>query len=158
MTAFITPKLAGEPCTPADIQKFEKFANASLPSDYAEFLLAYNGCIPASKADTFHSSIELPGGNQITVHQLFSLSSKSPPLRSLYAELEADVGFMPMTSIPIGEDSFGNVIGLDCETGLLNWTLCEERFPLDYLRNYELGVSFTKFMASLLHGPYEGTD
>ena len=148
-------KLAGLPCTSADIKNFEEFANASLPTDYSAFLLEYNGCIPATLTDTYNSGIELPGGSEITVHQLFSLSDALPPIRSLYRELEADVDIMSMTSIPIGEDSFGNVIGIDCETGLLNWTLCESRFSLDYLRNFDLNVSFTKFIESLEPGPYE---
>lgn len=151
---FFQPKLAGPPCSHEDITKFEAFANATLPSDYAAFILVFNGCIPANNGDTFHSPIELPGGNEITVHQLFSLSDKFPPLRSLYVELEVNVEILPITTIPIGVDSFGNVIGLDCESGLLNWTLCEERFSLDYLRNYELGVNFTRFVESLKPGPY----
>lgn len=147
-------KLIGPSCAAADIKKFEEFANTVLPINYTDFLLKFNGCIPEPYADTYKSDVELPGGSKITVHQFFSLSNASPPLRSLYRELEADAGFMPMTSIPIGEDSFGNVIGLDCETGLLNWTLCEERFWLDYLRNFDLGISFELFIAALKPGPY----
>ncbi len=153
-----TPKLSGAPCSPADIRSFEEFAHASLPQEYTEFLLRWNGCVPASDADTFTSADELPGGNEITVHQFFSLSDKNPPMRSLYAELEVDVGFMPMTTIPIGEDSFGNVIGLDCETGLVNWTLCEQRFALDCLRNFDLGITFSAFIESLKPGPYMNTN
>lgn len=156
--AGFSPKLSGSPCSPADIRDFEEFAHASLPTEYTEFLLRWNGCVPASDADTFTSSIELPGGNEITVHQFFSLTDELPELRSLYAELEADVGFMPMTTIPIGEDSFGNVIGLDCETGLVNWTVCEERFSLDCLRNFDLGITFSVFIESLKSGPYVNTD
>jgi len=117
-----------------------------------------NGCIPATFADTYLSAVELPGGNDITIHQFYTLSDECPPLRSLYRELEADIGFMPMISIPIGEDSFGNVIGLDCETGLLNWTLREERFRLDYLRNFDLEIGFTALLASLRPGPYNGRE
>jgi hypothetical protein len=147
-------KLSGPPCISEYIKRFELFADASLPSAYSDFLLRHNGGIPSPLADTFQSTLDLPGGSGITVHQFYSLSHEHPPLKSLFHELEADVGFMPMTSIPIGEDSHGNVIGIDCETGLLNWTVCEERFHLDYLRNFELGISFDAFLNSLEAGPY----
>lgn len=148
-------KIVGPVCTAADIKAFEEFANTTLPGAYAAFLLKFNGCVPTTSNDTYHGDVELPGGNEITVQQFFSLSNTCPPLRSLYQELKADVDFMPVTSIPIGVDSFGNVIGLDCETGLVNWTLCEKRFWLDYLRNFDLGISFDLFIASLKPGPYD---
>lgn len=147
--------VSGPQCSRRDIEKFEAFAHATLPTDYAEFLLICNGCVPSGESDTFHSLVELPGGNDISVHQFFSLSKHRPPLRNLFTELEADVGFLPLTTIPIGHDSSGNVIGLDCETGQLNWTVCEVRFRLDYLRNYDLGICFSEFLASLRAGPYK---
>ena len=150
-----TVKRSGPPCTRDDLNLFEEFANTRLPEDYANFLLHYNGCVPSPQTDTFVPVGELPGGNEITVQQFFSLSDQCSSLRSLFNELESDVGFLPMTTIPIGEDSFGNVIGIDCETGLVNWTLCEERFTFDYLRNFELDVTMTKFIESLKAGPYE---
>ncbi|WP_395730371.1 SMI1/KNR4 family protein [Prosthecobacter sp.] len=150
----LATELSGPPCRLADIRLFEEFANLSLPLDYAGFLLEHNGCVPAATSDTFSSRVELPGGNQITIHQLFSLSKNLPQLRCLFEELEVSVGFLPISSIAIGIDSFGNVIALDCETGLLSWIVCESRFPLDYHRDFELGITFSELIRSLRPGPY----
>ncbi len=147
-------KNPGPPCGLADIEEFEGFANTQIPRPYAEFLLECNGCIPSAESDTYNSPIELPGGNLVAVHQFYSLSSEASPLRDIHTELEERLGILPITMIPIGHDSFGNIIGLDCESGHVGWILCEARFHLDYLHAYDFEVDFYSFLSALTEGPY----
>ena len=144
----------GVACCEHDVLEFEEFIHATLPKDYRDFLLKWNGCVPANECDTLKSPVELPGGNEVTIHVFYTLSKHSPKLGNLHEMLETHIGIMPLDAIPIGHDSFGNLVCLNCQTGLVSWILMETRFSLDYYRDFEFGVTFSDFLGALGPGPY----
>ncbi len=148
-------EFTGSGCNEHDLLAFEDFIHSNLPADYRRFLKEFNGGIPSAEKDTFIAPIDLPGGNSITVSQFYTLCANAKPLLSLYHQLEKCVGFLSMTTIAIGHDNFGNIIGLDCEDGTVNWTVCEGRFHLDLYRNFEFKVSFSEFFGRLIASPYQ---
>ena len=141
-----------------ELLKFEEFIHANLPDSYREFLLLHNGCIPAGTSDTFTTSTNIIVGNQITVEQFYSLRDDKTPLLSLYKAVQDSIHIVPVTTVPIAHDSFGNIIGLEWETDQVNWTLCQEGYPFDLYRNFDLGVNFTQFVESLGSGLYGEVD
>ncbi|MFO1485502.1 MAG: SMI1/KNR4 family protein [Verrucomicrobiaceae bacterium] len=147
-------ELCGGPACETDLLKFEDFIHAHLPSSYRAFLLLHNGCIPASTTDTFTTKTNIIVGNQITVEQFYSMRDDKHPLLSLYQVVQDLVGVVPVTTVPIAHDSFGNVVGLDWETDQVNWTLCQAGYPFDLHRNFDLGVNFVEFVDSLGSGLY----
>ncbi len=144
----------GVACCEQDIIEFEEFIHTNLPSDYRDFLLKWNGCVPANDCDTFKSPIELPGGDDVTVHVFYTLSKDCPKFGNLHERLEEHVGIMPFDAIPIGHDSFENLICLNCQTGLVSWILMEGRFTLDLHRDFDFDVTFAGFLSALGPGPY----
>jgi hypothetical protein len=144
----------GPQCSEHDIAEFERFIHSHLPSDYRAFLLKWNRCIPGVLSDTYHSTVKLPGGNEVTVEVFYSLSRTFAKLGNLHKKLESNVGIVSHQSIPIGHDSFGNLICLDCETGNVSWLLMESRFTFDLHRDFDLGIPFGVWIESLGPGPY----
>ncbi|RBP46061.1 SMI1/KNR4 family protein SUKH-1 [Roseimicrobium gellanilyticum] len=144
----------GPACCSADIEEFESFLHTELPVEYKNFLMQFNGCIPAYNCDSHHTPIDLPGGKTITVHQFYSLSNQCEPIRNLHEETENCIGFLPSTAFPFAHDSFGNVLCLECDSGNVHWILLEERYTLDYMRVFDLGVTFKVFLEGLQAGPY----
>jgi len=153
MMKFST-QTCGSPVSEDDVSLFEKFLRAPLPADYREFLLRNNGCIPSSSSDTFASATDLVIGNEFTVEQFYSLGGDDGPILSLYEVLEDYAEIVPITTFPIGHDAFGNVIGLDWESGQVNWTLCQPGYNLDLHRNFDLNVTFSQLIEKLGPGIY----
>lgn len=144
----------GHECCEQDVVEFEKFIHAKLPDDYREFISKWNGCIPSKDCDTFKSPVKLPGGNDVTVEVFYSLSKLSPKLGNLHKMIETHVGVVSFESIPIGHDSFGNLICLNCQTGLVSWVLMEAKYTFDCYRDFEFNVTFNEFFNALGPGPY----
>lgn len=144
----------GVACCEQDIAEFEGYIHARLPNSYRDFLLKWNGCIPANDCDTFKSPVKLPGGNEVTVESFYTLSKDSSKIQNLHEALDSHVGIVPFDAIPIGHDSFGNLVCLDCQTGLVSWVLMEGRFTFDLHRDFEFSVTFAAFLAALGPGPY----
>ncbi|MBN8418369.1 MAG: SMI1/KNR4 family protein [Verrucomicrobia bacterium] len=115
----------GPACNERGIAEFEKYIHAKLPTCYRDFLLKWNGCIPANDCDTFKSPVKLPGGNEVTVEAFYTLSKDESKIPNLHKALDSHVGTVPFDAIPIGHDSFGNLVCLDCQTGLVSWVLME---------------------------------
>lgn len=125
-----------------------------VPPDYRDFLVTFNGGKPSAFSSSYRSSLELPGGSEIEVSQFFTLESAHSLVRNLHREIEQAIEYLGMTSICIGSDDFGNLICLDCQTGFVEWLLLEERFSLDFLRTFELGVSLPEFLEKFEPGAY----
>lgn len=152
--AEFSAQINGVGASDDEIAAFEQFLHAPLPGEYRAFLTQHNGCIPSPETDTFLSRVDLVVGREFTVEQFYTLNDKSPPLLSLYRALEDHVEIMPLGTLPIGHDSFGNIIGLDSESGEVNWTLCQPGYELDLYRNFDLRLSFSEFLHQLKPGPY----
>ena len=144
----------GVACCAKDVAEFEAYIHAKLPNDYRDFLLERNGGIPANECDTFKSPMKLPGGNEVTVEAFYTLSKNESKIPNLHKALDAHVGIVPFDAIPIGHDSFGNLVCLDCQTGLVSWVLMEGRFTFDLHRDFEFSVTFADFLTALGPGPY----
>ncbi len=151
---MFTVQEQGRECSERDILEFEGYIHAKLPNAYRDFLLKWNGCIPANDCDTFKSPVKLPAGNEVTVEAFYTLSKDASKIRNLHKVLDLHVGIVPFDAIPIGHDSFGNLVCLDCQTGLVSWVLMEVRFPFDLHRDFEFSVTFADFLAALRPGPY----
>lgn len=148
------PVYIGPPVTELELVAFREFIHMDIPPAYEQFLRTFNGCVPSPHADTYNSTIDLPGGNEISIHEFYTLRCDNEELSSLFEELERYVECIPNETIPIGHDLFGNILGLDCNEGTVNWTLLEARFGPGEWGTYFLEVSFEDFWNGLVAGPY----
>jgi hypothetical protein len=149
---FLGNSLGGS--SPAQVDEFEEFIHTKLPSDYRNFLVNFNGGVPSPSSSLYRSGLELPGGSDIEVSQFFTLATNHPVVRNLHREIEANIGWLAMSSICIGADDFGNLICIDCENGQMQWLLLEARFQLDFARIFELGVELPELLQRLEAAAY----
>jgi hypothetical protein len=92
-----------------DIRSLEQKVGYSLPDDYRQFLLQYNGGVPKPECFEFITS---SGEEDSLVRVFYSLNGNDPyyDLLSTVFETEGDI---PESCLPIGEDPFGNLILLE---------------------------------------------
>jgi hypothetical protein len=132
-----------------DVIRFEDFCGLKLPESYKIFLCNYNGCVFTDDFNVYVSEIELPGGREIHVNQLYGLEMVDSTIESIFRALEDNVGVLGPSSIAIGHDEFGNLICLNCDDDEVEWVLLEQRFPLDYTKIFSLKVSFNQFFRAI---------
>lgn len=138
--------------TESDVLNFEKILKVSLPDDYRNFLLHYNGGHPKPHGFIY----KLPDGRDWSggVRDFFGLGVDSwEDLRHYYALYEDRV---PKQMLPIANDDGGNLLLLalkDVEKGKIYFWDHNEESEDDELPSYEniyfVANNFTEFLKNL---------
>lgn len=135
-----------------DILNFENRAKVTLPSDYREFLLNYNGGVPHKLYFTVSDY-----GDSI-LDELFGLEIGG--VNDLYIQFTDYNGRIPEAFLPIGRDQVGNLILLGLEGKYKGriyfwWHENESEGKKPWLKNiYSICDSFNKFLSDLVLNPY----
>lgn len=133
----------------------ERKIKGKLPDAYRQFLLRFNGGKPARRLFRF---IERGHESTAAIRYLFADCSNS--LYGIEAQLDLYAGRIPDHCLPIGCDSFGNLILLSVRTedhGSIHFWDHESELsrPGSWNNVYKMAPGFNEFVASLMESGKE---
>jgi hypothetical protein len=137
-------------CTDSDINEFEEYFQIAIPQAYRSFLKQWNGCIVSPENEVFLAKEELPGGSEIVVGMFLTFDKRDSKLTSVYNTWEDFGDLIPIGSMPIALDAFGNLILMELESTLMSWILMEARFLDEQWKVYDLAVTLDEFIGELV--------
>ena len=133
--------------------EFEKQAHITLPNDYRNFLLRYNGGQPTPSF--FWIKLQEDGSS---IHQFYGLHD-DPVFLSLKTFAGKERYGIPESMLPIGDDGTGNYIciGISSTNFGKVFFLDHDKHPFHNPNSLdgimELADSFTEFLLSLIESP-----
>ena len=143
----IVKQYARSDASTEEVSEMEARAGFSLPSDYAQFLLEWNGGKPDVGEFEFLTFI---GHKQASAVRAFPSLDRSDHYYSAHRNLDMLHGRLPRSTIPIAEDDLGNVILLELrETGRGNIYFWDHECEGDedpYASLSIIAPSFTEFV------------
>jgi hypothetical protein len=130
------------------LSSFENRLEISLPKDYQEFLIKYNGGVPNPSGFWI-----MPGEDGSEVLEFYGLH-EGPPWRSIDGYTNVELG-IPEKLLPIGDDGVGNhiCIGIKGEESGVVYFIDHEIHPYHNCESFEgitkLANSFSEFLNGL---------
>jgi hypothetical protein len=146
----------GPPLTQAELEKFERQLEAPLPSDYAAFLLRYNGGSPTP--DTVPVQGWPQGGPEADVRMLYRLGpNPAEDTYDLRWMIDTMAGRMPRGLLPIATTSCGDdfclwLSGKDRGAVVL-WDHEAEHHPPTTANVHRVAPTFAAFLELLRDSP-----
>lgn len=121
---------------------FERRIGATLPTVYRDFLLSKNGGRPKRRV------FEIPGQGEDNVRYIFGLGMAHASM-DLEVWIERSADRFPAGMLPIGSDSFGNLIVLQVDGEATGRVLFWDHEAEVSASLTEISRSFTDFLAEL---------
>lgn len=127
--------------------EFEEQLNVTLPEDYRNYLIQYNGGLPK----TNHFCIKSEGGDS-RIHHVYGLNV-GPDFQRLDLMFKIYTGRVSKSVLPIADDPFGNLICIGINNDIYGkiyfWDHEKEHNYNDTQQMEELSTSFTDFLLTL---------
>ena len=148
-----------DPLSPEDIAQFEKELNATLPTDYRDFLLEHNG---GSFADEVAYTYEESGGCAGAIGHFYGLNAAliGYDLRQEISSLQQDLGAragecLPREVIPVAHTPGGEIVlGIEGDArGEVYWWCPEDGTENRWERLSYIAGSFNAFLDGLVPDP-----
>ena len=146
------------PLSQESLAQFEQAHGLTLPSDYREFLLEFNGGTPSPSSFWISAPADASG-----IQQFYGLHD-GPSWLSIRTYVENPTIGVPTGMLPIGDDGVGDwiCIGISGSRDGRIYFVDHEVHPFDDPESMEgitqLADSFKSFLASLMHHPEDVQD
>ena len=137
------------PISESDLIRFEDYFHCVLPKFYKAFLQTSNGGTPRDENCVHRSEIDFAGENEFEVSVFYPLFSSPERPESVASVTEAYVEDLPPDGLAIGNDDFGNIIGIHCSNAIVFWMCTDPAMDLDYRIAVDLDISFPDFLNRL---------
>lgn len=145
-----------------DIVQLERELGYAIPSDYARFLLAYNGGVPEPNCHDVQGTEGTSIGEFVDIFVFYSVANVSGEVQESYcikSNWSVYRGRIPQNLFPIGEDGGGNQICISLygedKGSIWYWDHEAEKIPPDYSNCYKVADNFQALLDNLFEYDYE---
>jgi hypothetical protein len=134
----------------SSLEEFEASIQLRLPLAYRTFLLQQDGGLLANEENRIRTRAQACPLKEILLNSFLGVQKHFANDRCITDHLEAWADWLPINSIPIALEEFGNLLILDCEEGIVDLFLTKSTDSGTEMGDFPTGYTIAELLALIL--------